>query len=346
MRIIVGVLHPEQNRFLAEVRKWKRASQNDCWMHVTDIQSCSLQSCLTSTAPEDLVVAIGVNRAAIDEEFLGDLRQVIVYAPSDRAIRLPTASLISSYVSSAETLTQLKSSLEKMILRSLLMRDTKFRRLETSEEFEHYLHLRYRVWREKKYYKHEGRYESDYCDRSAIHFGMYKSDELTGAARLIFPLGQESTSIKVIEEVLKTDETGYALQRFIEQPRIHPFDALEVLPQLNTVYREWVTSHTNMAELSRVVVNRNHRRHGLGAVLVDSTLDFARESGVHLVFLACRTSHEKFYRRSGFEKIPDISADQFFDVKAPVIAMSNMLRTPEISHAALQMRSSHAQDQS
>lgn len=333
MKIIIGISHPTQTHLLPLLRQWSRqGKQEGFWRHVTSIECMQLSEGPVDLGPADILLAVGVSVAVIHSIQKLDPAQVIVVDELSQQQTSPNASLLCNTLTSIIGVVQLENALRKAVLRLQARLAMSFRLIASPSEFEQYFRLRCRVWKQQRYYTGQGNFEADYADRSSLHFGVFEGDKLHACARLVFPLGQEYyASIEKIEQVLREDTTNEAMSRFENRPRIHPFDALEVLPALNQHYRNWVVEDNVVGELSRVIVDRPRRKCGLGEVLVDSVIEYATAYSISHLFLACRKNHGRFYQRCGFARLSSITASAFFDVKASVIAMDRSLRSIEMS---------------
>ena len=97
-------------------------------------------------------------------------------------------------------------------------------------------------------------------------------------------------------------------------------------PTFRHYYRDLVRTRTPKAEVSRVIVAPEHRGKGLGEVMVDSLVSYARVHQIRVLFLACIAEHRRFYERCGFRAIPDMECDEFVNVGVPAIGMQRRLR--------------------
>jgi len=76
-------------------------------------------------------------------------------------------------------------------------------------------------------------------------------------------------------------------------------------------YGRLATERISKAEVSRVIVESAFRGYHLGEVLMDNLVAYARELGFQRLFLACTPKHEKFYGRSGFLRIQNLTTNRF-----------------------------------
>ncbi|MFM6963729.1 MAG: amino-acid N-acetyltransferase [Micrococcales bacterium] len=65
---------------------------------------------------------------------------------------------------------------------------------------------------------------------------------------------------------------------------------------------------SDLAEVRSIVVDGSLRGHGIGALLLESLLDQAREIGIARVF--CLTFETGFFGRHGFVEISDVPVDE------------------------------------
>ena len=117
------------------------------------------------------------------------------------------------------------------------------------------------------------------------------------------------------------------LQENYEYPdeRRQPFDILDSFPGFREYYANLVQQRIKRAETSRIIVEKDHRRQGIGEVIVDSLIDLARGKSIRMLFLACVARHRNFYERCGFSVVPHLACDKFVNVNVPAIAMHREL---------------------
>jgi GNAT superfamily N-acetyltransferase len=217
----------------------------------------------------------------------------------------------------------------KAILRLRTRCYSRIRTLTSDSDWRAYFSLRYQVWKQLRYIPRdkdcpESQWELDYTDRTAEPVGAFTTDgRLIGCARLVRGIGNEDPRRVSRIERLIAERRDPCLEGNFEYPRSlnHPYDILESFPKFREYYRELVTRGIRKAEVSRVIVHRNHQGSGLGEVLVDSLVALARARGIDVLFLACVRKHEHFYERSGFLAIEGLQCGRFVNVRVPAIAM-------------------------
>jgi len=204
------------------------------------------------------------------------------------------------------------------------------RLLETEGDLQSWFELRYRVWTEMTYLAPkkvcpQTPWELDYTDRTSIHFGLFSKSggTLVGGGRLVRGYGEENVAVvQMVGEMLRKRDAKTLLDNFAyPNTMAHPFDILGELQGFQAYYRSLVCARTSKAELSRIVVDPEYRKHGLGEVIVDSLCSLARSLEIQRLFLACHKKHEEFYGRSGFQAVGGIAGDKFLTYNVPCIAM-------------------------
>jgi predicted GNAT family N-acyltransferase len=172
------------------------------------------------------------------------------------------------------------------------------------------------------------RWEAGYSDRTAFPIGLFSEEErLLACARLVRVYGRENEALMPRIRALIDGKNDPCLKRtFNTPPPIpHPFDLLEAFNGFRPYYRKCVRHNVEKAEVSRVVVEPHFRGKFFGEVIVDSLVTVARRKRIAALFLACIDKHERFYKRCGFHKIPDLHCQSFPGVGARAIAMDQDL---------------------
>lgn len=172
-------------------------------------------------------------------------------------------------------------------------------------------------------------WELDFTDRTALPIGSFDQEgALIGCARLVFPLGKEVHHLSIIEELVYAQRDVKLRENLAYPAKLtHPFDLLESLKGFREYYQGIVRKGLRKAELSRVIVAPEHRRQGVGEVLVDSLVSLARQHQLQVLFLACNMRHRSFYENCGFHVLEGLECDNFAGVNAPAIAMARELTT-------------------
>ena len=224
-------------------------------------------------------------------------------------------------------------AIRKSLLRLTLGEEVRISYLQTQEQLLSYFRLRYRVWKDMGYLKKEydcsnSCLEVDYTDESAIPIGAFNRDNiLIGCARLVFARKADITDSLDYDFMIRSmigEMNDCCLTRSYQRPFAitHPFDVLEGFSRFQRYYRLLVRRKLHKAEISRVIVEPERRKQGLGEILVDTLVSIARQQRVNALFLACHEHHKVFYQRCGFHSLPGLWADHFLAVKKPSIAMA------------------------
>lgn len=258
-------------------------------------------------------------------------------------IRPPSASLLGDSTSIPSIIfgSDPIAALRKATIRHWIRQNTKVRLLEEAD-LDAYFSLRYQVWHSLDYIPEariceKSEWEVDYTDRSSIPIGGFLRDKDTGrerlvaCGRLVRGVGDEEPRYReMIEHQVKAkseQKDEPRLQENYEYPdeRRQPFDILDSFPGFREYYANLVQQRIKRAETSRIIVEKDHRRQGIGEVIVDSLIDLARGKSIRMLFLACVARHCNFYERCGFSVVPHLACDKFVNVNVPAIAMHREL---------------------
>ncbi|MDA1052311.1 MAG: GNAT family N-acetyltransferase [Planctomycetota bacterium] len=346
--IVVCFLHPERRKKLLTLRKWCQDTHDPLFgenaarvVECTSLEKAVRRVTADAKASESILLLDGFEPGfpQLDECLGVGQRQrplnVIVNAPEweSFATQESSASILQSLytITSDETLLP---ALRKSLLRIRTREFATARVLHTEEDFEAFFKLRYRVWDELGYLSDAKRcpatpWELDYTDRTALPLGIFSKLDgtLIGGARLVRGLGEEyPTLIRTINEMLRK-QGAEVLRRNFEYPTFttHPFDILGEFQRFQEYYRDLVRRGVSKAEVSRVVVEPEYRKLGLGEVIVDTLCSLARVNAVEVLFLACHEKHGDFYKRSHFKTVGGVSGDSFLTYRVPCIAMERHL---------------------
>lgn len=292
----------------------------------------------TRGSPEtSILVPIGyqeteVKRLLNDEGLEG--LEIVIRPPRPSAGRerndFPSASLLSDNctVSVQDIIPALRKSLLRLVLKDKIC----IRELHSEDDFRQYFALRYRVWKDMGYLPlnqdcTEGKWELNFTDRTAHPLGAFtRENVLIGCARLVFPLGQDSPHVRLIERLLTATVDRKMAEVFRYPERLlHPYDLLASFEGFKEYFKRLIRRRIRSAEVSRVIVAPEFRFQGLGEVMVDSLLSLARQRQLQVLFLACHSRLKGFYERCGFYVLPGLQCDRFAGVNAPAIAMAKKL---------------------
>lgn len=243
--------------------------------------------------------------------------------------RTPTASLLDRSPNIVGV--DLATALRKAHLRLQVARQITIRRLETAADFDAYFALRYRVWKQMRYIPQRkecsiSKWELDYTDRTALPIGAFaRGGEMVGCGRLVQSFGNEipREELNMLEELVLRRRDPQLLENFKYPPDIrHPYDLLEGFPKFSRYFMRLIRSRVSHAEVSRIIVASDYRRHGIGEVIVDSLVSLARLQRISVLFLACVEKHRTYYERCGFRMLKGLRCQRFVDVDVPAIAMT------------------------
>lgn len=347
-RLNILVVCPEtgMENVLTKIRRWNSQERNQLkkWHFKSNIKKKFDLNSAIETAYEDIeqsiLVPIGYDeqdvRISLAQRAQNSL-EVIIRPPRKGQINelneFPSSSLFSDshLINVQNTL----PALHKSCLKRYFQKRVQIKSLKTQSDFEQYFRLRYQVWKEVGYLKSsrdslQTQWEIDYTDRTALPIGVFDNNgKMIACARLVFPSGDENYHVQLLEAMIaQTNDpklfSNFERRRFL----IHPFDVLESFAGFNDYYANTKRQGIRVAEVSRVIVDKQYRSFGLGEVLVDSIVNRAQAQGkLDQIFLACKEDHEPFYQRCGFETLEGIESDHFVNMEVQSIAMVRNLKT-------------------
>lgn len=204
-------------------------------------------------------------------------------------------------------------------------------------ELMEYFKLRHRIYKIMGYLEEEientvSQMEINWCDRIALHIGAYQSkggrEQLVGTARVVIVASPDpqrrpgilGTYDRLVTALARQDPAlQHALDRVLplQLPIFHS-------QRLTGNLCEALRSENVCGELSRVIVDEEHRGAGLSGRLVEFALDEAFRVGVNRVFLECLDIHELLYQRHGFRRIDTL--------QRPVIGINQTMIGMELTH--------------
>ena len=342
MRIIVAFKHIEHRReWLIRIKRWLDTDPlcdplGVTCEHYLDNLSQAVDD-VREHPTDTILLTVGYEPAVVlGEEISREERRqfaIVVHGPDfgRASSRWPSASLLA--VKQIVTKGDPFGALKKRVLKLSIARRFQIRELEGKDDFRAYFALRYKTWKGLGYLLPEhdcakSQWELDYLDRDSVPIGAFLDDgELVGCTRLVSQFGRESDDIDLIEELIEEVDSQQLRDSFSRRMFLHQsFDVLEAFEDFHEFYRPIARNEVKTAEVSRVIVNPDYRKQGLGEGIVDSAVALARSRSFEILFLACHEKHESFYERCGFRRIPGISAPEFSaGVKVPCIAMVHQL---------------------
>jgi len=341
LKIVVCFVHPERRHKLLPLKKWSQQEAEPLFdkqtIRIVEARDLKDAVRIYSEEPDTSILLLDgfePGSPQLDEltetvEWKSKIESV-VNSPEWHQFSAPTlsASILQprQSVSSDETL---YSSLRKSLLRIRTRKIATARVLNTPDELAAYFDLRYRVWSELNYLSEEKKcpecpWELDYTDRTSLPLGLFSSIDgsLLGGARLVRGFGEDEPRIIHTVKTMLNDRP-VRLQKNFENPTsiTHPFDILGEMDRFKEYYRELVRNRTPKAELSRVVVAPEYRKIGLGEIIVDTMCALARSNAIRVVFLACKSEHADFYKRSQFKVVDGVEGNKFLTYQVSCIAM-------------------------
>ncbi len=286
---------------------------------------------------DTLLIVVGYSKNEVTEAvarvFKTGVRrwaEIVACVPKVRSYSLPNCSLLVEPVHIVPQ-SKLAFAIRKSAIRLRVRARVVMRRITSHDEFEKYFSLRYSVWKDLGYLNPalediDPSWELDYTDRTSVAIGAFNyEDSLVGCARLVFEVGNEvPDQVQMVRRLLDSAQNEVLMTRF-EYPKNlnHPFDILESFKGFRKYYKNLVMQEVSKAELSRIIVDENWRKYGVGESIVDTIVTVARSHPyrVKALFLACKQIHSSFYERSGFNAVDGLFCENFVGIEAPSIAM-------------------------
>ena len=341
---IIFVGHgPSGRRLIPAVRKWSVKALDPCIDGVElDIVECAdLPAATTLMEQPDfrgILIAANGDPAAAQESLAksGTRFEAVICVPKSTA--KPTPRPLATLIGQSPEIVaanELEDGLRKAMIRLRAREMVTVRELEAETDFLQYFGLRYRVWKQLGYLEPErdspdSKLEVDFTDLTSHPIGAFaEGDRLVACGRLVRSFGEEVAKVSDTARSVVTKKNDPILVKNLEYPRRynHPFDILESFPGFRDYYRELVKNYTPKAEVSRIIVEPEFRRHGLGEVIVDSLVSLAYGYGLEVLFLACLKKHRTFYERSGFRAVEGLKCESFVNISVPAIAMERRFQT-------------------
>lgn len=331
--IIVTAPSPRGAALARDLRQWVFEFRNRTSPKPTvreaDTLAAVVRVLIQEQDPPPIIVAAGVTCQALRRQLPAKNWPLCLLVGSRAPNCEPLATPMLTEPSTVRS--PQRRHLEKLTALQSVISWLSIRRLTTNEEIQSYLSLRYRVWTQLGYLSEDRRcdvaqVEVDYSDRFSTALGAFASvdgkEKLVGCVRVVHEKVDDNSQWKLIENLLLTKRDPN-LQKSIQPTRqnAYPFDLLASFPTFADTYRKWVRAGRLKAELSRVVVHPDWRCKGVGEVLVDSAIVYARQQGLDLLFLACTQEHAPFYQHSGFQALPGLTCESFAAVRVPAVGM-------------------------
>ena len=205
--------------------------------------------------------------------------------------------------------------------------------IDSAEDMDRYLRLRYIVWKNSGYLRADRiarvyPVEVEYSDRASIPVGVFSNaGELVACARLVREIGnQETRHARFIQQLVSRSNDPVVLASFAPPQRLkHPFDILDEFHGFQRCYADLVKARIAVGEVSRVAVLPSYGRRGIGEALVDCIVDLAVAYKLKKLFLACPESRIELYERSGFKVKPALRSAKFLHIPQPSVVMERDL---------------------
>ena len=343
INITVVCPQPDMLNVLNKIRQWHLDNPlgNSSVQHVAGKKELKEALLSARQCPEkSILVPLGYSKSDVvdrlNDELLRKL-EIIIRPPrlglKPEIDERPSASLLEDrhIVNVQNPLPALRKSLLRLRFKNRIC----IRELESEDDFRQYFSLRYRIWRQMGYLPPEqdcpaSQWELNFTDRTAYPAGAFGRDgTLIACARLVFPLGQDSHHLPLIEQLVRaTGDPKLAANLKCPEGLTQLLDLLESFRGFQEYFKRLIRRKLRAAEVSRVIVAPEHREEGLGEVLVDSLLSLASQRKLQVLFLACHKQLKGFYERSGFYVLPGLECERFAGVNAPAIAMARKLTAP------------------
>jgi len=207
----------------------------------------------------------------------------------------------------------------------------KFREIESENELENIMHLRYERYlnsSKKEFIKlNEQKIDIDIYDLHSKHFGLFYKNDPVGSIRLVCHKSE------IYDE--RAFNIGLRNGIFTEENHSHesiiqndypdfPFVSNAEVPNSVTNFYKNVSSQKNaILEGSRLLLTGKHKGLRLATFVIECAIVYSIIcTGKKHAILNCDSSHERFYKRYGFETINNTET---YYVKGRTTAPSQVL---------------------
>jgi predicted GNAT family N-acyltransferase len=187
------------------------------------------------------------------------------------------------------------------------------RQVRNEEELHSYYGLRHRIYSIMGYLDHEvesvpTKQEIDWCDLFSVPIAAFEANSngaarMVGTARIITTQDYNPRLSTATEAIASEDPTG-VLTGLLNQNYTFQMPFLQSHPDpefVTTLNRDYPKT---FCEISRVIVDRDHRGMGLAKVLMSYTMTLARWMGMKRFFLECLPTHREIYQKYRFRVVP------------------------------------------
>jgi len=209
-----------------------------------------------------------------------------------------------------------------------------FREVRTANELLDVLKLRYKVYRNSRLSafcpQNDEQIDVDIFDLQARHFGLYAVSE---------PCDRLIGCIRVVSENEQRHKPKFKLLASGSQVFVDKLNRDQSIPlplcgysasgeQIAQLYGEWIASGEHVAEAGRLCLDHAYRSLQLALIMVETTLalGFFGNYEVDRALVTCSTSHERFYTRYGYRRVPGTGAAFWNKPQATGVAL---MATPD-----------------
>ena len=225
-----------------------------------------------------------------------------------------------------------------------------FSPIETEQEIESYLRLRFKTWRREGYLNAKLRtsgfeFEVDALDRHAFPIGVWTSERKTlmGCIRLVYPHERKASDFGNLVGTFVEDHAARLHEVFEPEHQLSTmsFDVLEAIDGFRSYYQRLFTAspEVRLGEIGRVITSPRFRRKSVAYSLVETALSQAQQDGIHAVFLACKVEHVSLYTKLGFEVLDGTSSNTFINgINQPCVAMGISLDRERVEQESFRPR--------
>ncbi|HEV3162651.1 MAG TPA: GNAT family N-acetyltransferase [Isosphaeraceae bacterium] len=186
------------------------------------------------------------------------------------------------------------------------------RHVRTKEELKCYYRLRHRIYSLMGYLDHEVEgvpieREIDWCDLFSIPIAAFVAEpsgaeRMIGTTRIIGTRDYAPRLSSATEEIAAEDETGILTGKLNQIYRFQmPFLQSHPDPQILTKLNKECPDA--FCEISRVIVDRDHRGMGISKILMSYAMAVARRMGMKRIFLECLPAHRELYESFRFRLV-------------------------------------------